>query len=300
MKNKLVFMLKTYSKDFLYAQRLIASYRKYNTDLIPMFIVIPEIDLELFSEFKGVDIEIIAEESVTDCLVSDDSVFGIRPGYINQEIIKFAFWELGLCENYLCIDSDAEFIRDFYFADFMHDENTPFSVLVEDNELAVDPEYYTEHWIERSKLLEVIKKELGVEDRRTLTCHGMTIVSSKVMKTFKEKYLLPRGYTYIDPVKKSPYEFSWYNFWLQKDNTIPIVFREPLFKVFHNKNQHLEYLRKKITLKDIARGYLGIVINSNYSRDLGVVGYDAAKLYKVNILTRILRKLRKYLSSIFP
>ena len=139
MKHKLVFMLKSFSNDFLYAQRLIASYRQYNVDGIPMFIVVPESDLELFSIFRDIDIEVLAEESVTDCLVNDDSVFGIRPGYINQEIIKLAFWELDLCENYFCIDSDAEFIRDFYFSDFMFNENTPFSVLVEDNEFAVDP-----------------------------------------------------------------------------------------------------------------------------------------------------------------
>ena len=265
MERKLVFLLKTYGNDFLYAKRLIASYRQYNVDDISMFIVVPESDLELFGIFNDIDIKVLAEESVTDCLVNDDSVFGIRPGFINQEIIKLAFWELNLCENYFCIDSDAQFIRDFYFSDFMFDENTPFSILIEDNELAVDPEYYKEHWIERSRLIDIIKDEIGVEDRRTLTCHGMTILSRKVLKSFKEKYLLPRGYTYVDALKKSPYEFSWYNFWLQKDKTIPIVFREPLLKVFHNKSQHLEYLRKKITLKDISRGYLGVVINSNYS-----------------------------------
>ena len=292
MKHKLVFMLKSFSNDFLYAQRLIASYRQYNVDGIPMFIVVPESDLELFSIFRDIDIEVLAEESVTDCLVNDDSVFGIRPGYINQEIIKLAFWELDLCENYFCIVSDAEFIRDFYFSDFMFNENTPFSVLVEDNELAVDPEYYKDHWEGRSKLIDIIKDELGVEDRRSLTCHGMTIFSKKVLKSFKEKYLLPRGYTYVDALKISPYEFSWYNFWLQKDKTIPIEFREPLLKVFHNKNQHLEYLRKKITLKDISRGYLGVIINSNYSRDFGLVGYDTEEPYRINILKRILRKLR--------
>ena len=290
MKKKLAFLLKSYNGDFLYAKRLIASYRQYNADLIPMFIVVPESDLELFSIFKNVGVEVLAEESVTDCLVNDDSVFGIRPGYINQEIIKLAFWELDLCENYFCIDSDAEFIRDFYFSVFIFDENTPFSVLVEDNELAVDPEYYNEHWAGRSKLLDIIKDELGVEDRRSLTCHGMTIFSRKVLKSFKEKYLLPRGYTYVDALKKSPYEFSWYNFWLQKDKTINIEFREPLFKVFHTKSQHLEYLRKKITLKDISRGYLGIVINSNYSRDFGVISYDLRNPYRVNILKKILRR----------
>jgi|SaaInlStandDraft_2_1057019.scaffolds.fasta_scaffold12752_4 hypothetical protein len=299
MAHKLVFMLKTFEDDLHYVERLIPSYRKYNTDLIPMCIVAPEKDVELFSKFKCKDIQIIAEESVTDCLVSDNSVFGIRPGYINQEIIKLAFWEMGLCDNYLCIDSDAEFLRDFYFSDFMSDANTPFTILAEDNELVVDPEYYKEHWIGREKLIQVIKKELGVEDRRTLTCHGMSIFSAKVLKTFKEKYLIPRGYTYVDALKKSPYEFSWYNFWLQKDKTIPILFREPLFKTFHNKSQHLEYIRKNITLNDISRGYLGIVMNSNYSRDFGVISYDTVEPYKNSLDIRILRRLRIYGKLLF-
>ncbi len=42
-----------------------------------------------------------------------EPVAGIRPGYINQEIVKLAFWELGLTENYFCVDSDAVFVRPF-------------------------------------------------------------------------------------------------------------------------------------------------------------------------------------------
>ena len=299
MRHKLAFLLKTFEGDLHYVERLIPSYQKYNTDLIPMYIVVPEKDFDLFSKFKCKDIQIIAEESVTDCLVNDNSVFGVRPGYINQEIIKLAFWEMDLCDNYLCIDSDVEFLRDFYFSDFMSDVNIPFTILIEDNDLVTDPEFYKEHWIEREKLIQIIKKELGVEDRRTLTCHGMSIFSAKVLKTFKEKYLIPRGYTYVDALKKSPYEFSWYNFWLQKDKTIPILFREPLFKVIYSKNQHLDYIRRGVTLSDISRGYLGIVMNSNYSRDFGVISYDTVEPYKNSLDIRILRKLRIYGKLLF-
>jgi hypothetical protein len=297
MKYKLVFMLKTYSADLLYAVKLVASYRKYNSDHIPLFIVVPENDLALFEHFEGEDIQLIAEESVTDCLVNDDSVRGIAPGYINQEIIKLAFWEMDLCDNYLCLDSDAEFIRDFFFCDFMYDLNTPFTILIEDNELVVDPEFYKVHWVGREKLLKEIKKELGLEDQRMLTCHNMAIFSTKVLKTFKEKYLLARGYTYVDAMKISPYEFSWYNFWLQKDKAIPIEFREPLFKMIYSKNQHLEYLRKNITVKDISRGYLGIVMNSNYSRSLSVFSYDTPNIYRVSLVDigmKILRRMTRY------
>ena len=59
--------------------------------------------------------------------------------------------------------------------------------------------------------------------------------------------------------------------WLQKSGTVGIHPREPWVKVFHSQSQHIEYLLRRIEVGDIARGYLGIVVNSNYSRSLGLV-----------------------------
>jgi len=291
--HNFVFMLKSFSEDVLYVERLLKSYHSFNKDKIPLYIVVPIKDLNIFSKFKNNSIEIIEEESITPYLVNDNSVWGIRPGYINQQIIKLAFWETGICKNYLCLDSDAEFIRDFFIHDFMYNLETPFSILVEDNELAVDPEYFKEYWISRSKRLEIIKRALGLEDIRTLTCHNMTIFSLKVMRSFNNKFLKMKRYSYIDILKIAPCEFAWYNFWLQKDNAIQVMFREPLFKMFHNKSQHIEYLKKGITIKDIARGYLGIVINSNYSRGYGVISYDSKKPYTTSLMKRIFRKIKR-------
>ena len=47
--------------------------------------------------------------------------------------------------------------------------------------------------------------------------------------------------------------------------------------MFHNEGQHLEYILRGITVADIARGYLAVVVNSNYSRDLGLQRADAPK-----------------------
>lgn len=109
-----------------------------------------------------------------------------------------------------------------------------------------------------------------------LTCHAFAIFSAKVLRAFHEKFLVPRNLTYLDILAKSPYEFSWYNMWLQKDKTIPIQFREPLFKFFHHKNQHIEYLLRNVTLADLARGYIGVNINSNFSRGVGMIDFAAA------------------------
>ncbi len=280
--HKLAILVVTYIKDLDYVERLVKSYKKYNADRIPLYLVAPESDIKAFETFVDNDIELLTLESITNDLVHDRSVFGFRPGYVNQQIIKLAFWEKRLCENYFCMDSDGEFIRDFFVSDFMYDSDTPFTILVEDNELAVEPEYYRDYWRDREKLIRLIQKEVGLIDKRMLTCHGFAILSSRVLESLHDNYLLPNNLTYRDLLSKAPYEFSWYNMWLQKDRTIPIEFREPIVKYFHHKNHHLEYLQRGITLQDIARGYVGIAINSNFSRKYGVVSYENGDVYELS------------------
>ena len=295
--HKIAILLVTYIKDIEYVERLIPNYKKYNVDKIPLYIVAPSSDIKAFEKFVGDGIELFAEESITDNLAHECSPRGTRPGYLNQEIIKLAFWEKRLCENYFCMDSDGVFVRDFYVSDFMYDDDTPFTILVEDNELAVEPEYYKKYWTYREKLIRSIQKEVGLVDKRMLTCHGFAILSCKVLESLYENYLLPNNLTYLDIMNKLSYEFSWYNMWLQKDKTIDIQFREHIFKYFHHKNHHLEYLQKGITLDDIARGYLGVVVNSNYSRWDGVVSYEDGDIYELSIkeinqlLYKIIRSL---------
>jgi hypothetical protein len=277
--QKIVILLKTYKGDIDYIKRLIESFKKYNHDKIPLYIVVPSIDLSLFKKFVDKNIKLLSDESITTDLVYDNSIWGIRPGYINQEIIKLSFWKKGLCKNYFCMDSDGVFIRNFYVSDFMYDENTPYTILSEDHELIVDPQYYKDYWCERERLIKRIQKKIGLTDRRMLTSHGFAILSCKVLESFYKKYLLPNKLRYTDILKIAPYEFSWYNMWLQKDKTIPIEFKDPLIKLFYQKSQHLEYLNRGITVKDISRGYIGYVINSNYSRGYGVLDYSEGNRY---------------------
>jgi len=177
-----------------------------------------------------------------------------------------AFWELGLVENYLPIDSDAVVLRPFGKSDLMFNSDTPFTVLLEDNELKIDPKYFAENWQDRETSLREIQSFLNLEDQRILTCHGHQVLSSEVLRSFKEQILLPRGLEYRDILEIAPYEFSWYNFWLQKNQAIPIHIREPFIKVAHTPTQHLELALKGVTQAGLARGYVGVVINSNFTK----------------------------------
>lgn len=263
------FMLKTYEKDFPYAERLLASFAKHNRDGIHCYVVAPresgKVLFDALSDEIKKNVSFIAEEEWGE-LLTDESINGIRAGYINQEIIKLSFWEKGLCENYCCLDSDGVFIRDFYLSDFMFDEKTPYTVLIEDNELKSDPFYYQCYWIKREEYLRKIQQELGLTAKKLLTCHGFQNFNCRVLTDLKSEFMEPKRYSYIDLMRIAPYEFSWYNLWLQKCNAIAIHPCEPMFLYFHMKHQlYLSWILGR-RMEDLKRSYVGIVINSNWAQ----------------------------------
>lgn len=261
-------LLKSYAGDLAYAERLVASLDRHNVERLPTWIVVPDSDLELFAHLTGPERHLIAESALDQHLVTSP-IGDLRTGYANQEIIKLAFWELGLVDVYLPIDSDAVIVRDFGRADLMYDHDTPFTVLVEDNDLKVDPRYFHDTWVGRERALRRIQEEVGLADRRLLTSHGHQVMSSRVLRSLRDDFMAARGWSYADLLGVSPYEFSWYAFWLQASGVMPIHVREPLIKVLHTADQHLEYAMAGITPVDVARGYLGIVVNSNFARSWG-------------------------------
>jgi len=269
-------LLKSYRGDFEYARRLVASFNDHNPTGLMLYCVVPQEDLELFRPLSCDTVTVMSEEPLASYFTTKP-VHGIRPGYINQEIVKLGFWELDLVDDYFCVDSDAVFVRDISLADFMAPDGIPYSVLVEDNELKVEPQYYASYWQSREQAVRLIADEVGVTDPVLRTCHGHQVFSGAVLRSFTEDFLAARGWSYLDALIVAPYEFTWYNMWLQKSRVIPIHQREPLVKVFHHEAQHLEYILRGITTHDIARGYLALVVNSNYSRNLGVMSAALSK-----------------------
>lgn len=286
-------LIKSYGVDYPLFQTLISSIERFNVELLPIWVVVPENDLELFLPHAGACCTILSEQVLGQYLVNHD-VSRIRPGYINQEIIKMSFWELGLAENYFAIDSDAVILRPFGASDFLHTNGQPYTVLVEDRDLIVDPEYFRDHWIGREQSLRHIQREIGLTDPRLLTCHGHQVLSSIVWKSFKEKFMQPRGLSYADVLGIEPYEYSWYNFWLQKSEAITIHIREPLVKVIHNREQHEEMVIRGLTLDDYARGYLALVVNSNFGSDAQKISRGEKLAAYVNVQDLVSISLAKF------
>ena len=267
MKQDIVLFLKSYRKDVTCAYRLIESAVKYNKDNIPFIVSVPQEDIHLFTHIKG--ISVISDASYAGKYMTNEDANGFASGYINQEICKLAFYETGSGDNYYCLDSDSIFIRDFYKSDFLAFDGTPYIVLVQDKDLAAAPWYgrIGERWYDSWRShVKRIYEHVGLNDPRLRTCSGFQIMNCRVLQSLRKDFMDAHGFSYLDLIKISPWEFSWYNAWFQKSKIIPELAIEPLFKIFHTKAQY-EFARiEGHTVTDIAHGYIGIVMNSNWGR----------------------------------
>lgn len=273
MKNNFIMLCKSYSGDKESLKYMIDSFHLFNRDMVHLYLSVPANELHLFGDFNCGSITVVADESYAANYFADKTNHGFSLGYFNQEICKLAFWECGFCENYLCVDSDIRFIRDFHIDDFMKDQETPYTVLVMDKDLCCE-KYYQNYWTVRSEYVRKIFEMIGLQDRRFLTCHGMQNMNVKVLESMKKDFMEVGGLGYKDLIEIAPYEFTWYNAWLQKSGIIDIEAVEPFFKTFHLKIEYIFSRLRGIGIKDLQRSYTGICLNSNWK------GSGSVSVYK--------------------
>src|SRR5574341_2046344 len=125
MAAEFAIVCKTYRADLRRAQRLLASLARHNRERIPVVVIVPRDDLEVFRDgLQPSHCELVADEDVVAAHPEADARdlqarYRATPGYRSQQVIKAEAWRLLGCETYLCADADAMFLRDFGLADFL-------------------------------------------------------------------------------------------------------------------------------------------------------------------------------------
>jgi hypothetical protein len=260
--NKIVLYCKSYQPDVYRAKDLLESITKHNIDHIPFYISIPSSDIELFKRELGESNYI---------LLKDEDIDSLNKGWKGQQIVKSQFWKLGLCENYVCIDSDCIFIKDFTVSDFMFDDDTPYTIcheyksffeFMEKYPLEFDP--YESFAKERKHIMELFGREGAIYDFGP----GPTIWSSKVWKSLEENYLIPNKLKFSDLIEVNGSEFTWYGEWLLYSQAIRLMPKGPLFKNYHYPHQYDFDKQVGYTIEKISKQYLGIGIQSIYDFNL--------------------------------
>ena len=259
--NNIVLYCKSYDKDVNRVAILLKSILTYNVDNIPFYISVPSKDIPLFKNKLGTEgYEIIADEDINQ----------EGKGWKGQQIIKAQFWKLNLTKNYLCLDSDSQFIKPFRISDFIYNKDIPYTICHEQKDLfewsqkslPFNPQQSFQQ--DRQKVMDLFSRNGRYYDFGP----SPVIWNSKVWEGLEKDYIIPNNLSFSEIIEFSPSEFSWYGEYLLYSKLFPIYPAQPLFKVFHYKNQYNESKNKGYTVRDLAHNYLGIILQSNWGAPL--------------------------------
>ena len=294
----------TFRKDLKRTIKLVESIQKHNKEDIPFYISVPTEDVSLFKEsLKDTEAIIFDEHDILNANPKLDikKLYEIRGG-LRQQVIKSEFWRLGISENYLVLDSDCIFIRDFDKSDFIASGDVPYSVIHEGRELLQATERFGPKKIRQHFLAdrEPIKAALGRKGVTYDFGYAPFLWSRKVWGSLDQNYLTPNNMNFLDAVLLCGSEFTWYGESLINFMAIPIYPREQLFMHYHYEHQlwaHQFFGYKEALL---ARDYLGVVYQSNWESwgDYGPSKKNFSSLLWRSI-KRVLKKIQFKLSLLF-
>jgi len=233
---------------------------------------VPQADLPLFRHhIRGLAVELLADEDILHAsprMVAEQ----VRnmPGNLSQQVVKSEFWRLGLSRAYLCLDSDAAFIRAFGVADFMATDDTPYTMIDECHDLLEEAmrhrsERVVSHFVKEADQMQQLFQRVG---RRYSYGPFPLVWHRAVWESLDIGYLKPRGMSVADAITQVPIESRWYGEALLAYRAIPLYPCQSLFKVYHYAWQFDKDKYSGVSTADLAQLYCGVIRQSNWERDM--------------------------------
>jgi len=287
---------KSYSTDLRRVVRLAQSIRLHNTEQLPFYVSTSRVELPLFREhLQGLVTDLIADEDILAASprLDPQQVAGM-PGSTSQQVVKSEFWRLGLSQSYLCLDSDAVFIRPFGTADFLAPDGMPYTMLDEAHDLLEDALRH-----KRGRVVDAFQREadlmqglFGRAGRRYSFGPFPLVWHRAVWESLDEHYLRPRGMSLADAIAQAPIESRWYGEALLAYQAIPLRPCQALFKVYHYAWQYDQDKRRGLGPQYLAQFYCGMIFQSAWERDMDWPSEGGSWL------SRLGRRLRRSLGRI--
>ena len=281
----MVIFVKTYPKDFANLKVLIDSIDSYNVDNIPVYICIDKGNKRVFDDILGIDhhnivySEDILEEYSTEALMKLKNM----ERWEIQQVLKFEFCKNTYeSEHFLIVDSDSIFIRPFYIRDFYDEDNNLYTIMrtvkKQIDWYAADVPHLDINLKEQEQMMSFNRKQIqSIIDREgEVYDFGPPLIlwSKTVIDDFYQNYLLPNDLTFTDIIKKVPIEYNWYGEWLLKTEIIPVIPKEPMLKNIFWEDQYNTMIKNGISKSILAKEYLGINLQTNFSRAKGITDYE--------------------------
>jgi hypothetical protein len=258
----------TFARDLKRAQRLVQSVAAHNADKLAFYMSVPRTEVDLFrAQMPAGAVEVLSEDDILAANPAMDlkRVHAMK-GNLRQQVIKSEFWRLGRAENYLVLDADCVFIRDFGRKDFLADGQVPYSIVHEGRDLLQFTSRFGPHRVRDEFIADRtrVMREMGRDGVVYDYGYAPFLWSRRVWSDLAEKFLEPRGETLADAIERCPSEFTWYGEALMKYRSIALWPRDQLFRHYHYEHQLWLDRRLGITEAMLAKDYLGVVYQSNW------------------------------------
>jgi len=257
---------------------LLASIDRYNVDKIPFYISTPSGDYQSLVQALGSSgYEWVADE---DIVVANPRAtheqYQSMPGGLAQQIIKSEFWRLKISENYVCLDSDCIFIKNFYKTDFLAEDGSPYTVLHQNKEFF---QLATNRGHSR------VKRDLRDEANRvqnlfsragpTFYCAPAPFIwSAKVWESLDREHLALRNISIWEFISPQHPETLIYGEALLRYRAIPLIAIEPIFRTYHYDWHYYLMRRLGETERKLEQNYLGVIYQSTWNFGLDVESHQ--------------------------
>ena len=267
-----VLYCKSYSTDLNRVIRLAESVRQFNTESIPFYVSAPQAELPLYREhLRVLGVELLSDEEIIHASprIELEQVSKMH-GSVSQQVIKSEFWRLGISDAYLCIDSDALFIRPFNAKEFITLDGNPYTVMDEGQSLLEDAIRH-----QKGRILHDFNNEADQVQQifsrigRHYSFGPFPLVWHRaVWESLDVEYLQPRGMSFADAILKAPIESRWYGEALLRYRAVPLLPCQQFFKVYHYAWQLDQDLRKSVGPEQLAQLYSGVIYQSSWEREM--------------------------------
>ena len=288
---------KSYRDDLERAAALVKSVRQFNLDSLPFYISVPKDDLELFqNKMKNEDVSLLCDEEIICCNPAIDiNIYKSLPGHLSQQIVKSEFWRINPEENYICVDSDSRFIRNFCLSDFISPDGFPYTVMHEDKN-------YSHFCLTHN--FESANEDFAILKANFMNYFGRkgidynfgpfpVIWNARVWRDLAMYMFPPNKMSILDAICQLPSEGFWYGEALLKYQSVPVIPRSPLFKAYLYFEEYEDDIRVGSNEAVLAKNYLGVVYQSSwYPKRLRLLNKIA---YKIKMrLRKIMKKSSEY------
>lgn len=287
---------KSYHIDVRRVVRLAQSVQRYNQEQLPFYVSVPQADLALFREHLiGLPVKLLTDEEIVEASPRIDGVQLARmAGSMSQQVVKSEFWRLNLSTAYLCLDSDAVFIRPFGMADFLTPEGTPYTMVDEAHDLLEAAMQRGRTRVVNAFIDEAaqVQSLLGRLGRRYSFGPFPLVWHCAVWESLDAHYLQPQGMSFADAIAKAPIESRWYGEALLAYRAVPLMPCQAMFKVYHYAWQFDQDRRAGVGTEQLASLYLGVIYQSAWERNMDWPSEGG------NAMSRLGRRLRRKLGRI--